>query len=64
MSATRVCDLQEERGAWLLLARQAVMDVQYLDKAAADCAPRQLLPLAATGDFMRMMAIVDDDDEC
>lgn len=31
--------LQEERSSWLLLARQAINDVIYLDQAQRDCAP-------------------------
>jgi hypothetical protein len=35
----RTYEFEEERQSWMMLARQAILDCQYLDKAAKDCAP-------------------------
>lgn len=35
-------DLEEERNAWMLLARQTVLDWDYLDQTLKDCSPSRL----------------------
>ena len=35
----RTYELEEEHQGWMMLARQAILDCQYLDKAAMECAP-------------------------
>ena len=35
----RTYELEEEHQGWMMLARQAILDCQYLDKAAIECAP-------------------------
>ena len=35
----RTYELEEEHQSWMMLARQAILDCQYLDKAAIECAP-------------------------
>ena len=33
----RIYEFEEEKQAWMLLVRQAILDCQYLDKAAEEC---------------------------
>lgn len=40
-TSINVFAMQEERNSWLMLARQTILDVTYLDSTQKDCAPLQ-----------------------
>ena len=56
-------DLEEEKSAWLLLVRQALIDWDFLDNSLKRCYPSENKLRQANGDFPRESNPFDCDDE-